>query len=217
MDQPLAATQFDRRFAAVLATLGFFALGTQLYLFIHTQITEGNSAAWGLVLYFGYFTILTNLFCALVATAIARSAAGAAGEGSRMWVSWREPWVVTAAAASILLVGVIFHFLLSKQYQPTGISAVTNVIHHYVVPAGFTLFWWRVVPRKSLMWADLPRVVAFPFAYVVYIFFRGEVTGLYPYFFIDVSRIGYAQAFTNAGGIAVMFVAVSAAYVAAKR
>ena len=207
MGQPLPVTLFDRRFAAVLATLGFFALGTQFYLFIYTQITEGNSAAWGLVLYFGYFTILTNLFCAIVATAIATS----------RWMAWREPWVVTAAAASILLVGVIFHFLLSKQYQPTGISAVTNIIHHYIVPTGFTILWWRIVPRASMSWRDLPRVVGFPFVYLFYILLRGEATGHYPYFFIDVSKIGYADALLNAGGIAVAFMAVSAGFIAAKR
>jgi len=202
----------DKALAVLLAVLGFTALGTQLYLFVVTQITQGNSAAWGLVLYFGYFTILTNLFCAIVATAIAKSPAA-----ESRWQAWRQPWVVTAAAMAILMVGVIFHLLLSKQYQPTGISAVTNVIHHYIVPVGFTILWWRVVVRGSLLWNDLPRIVAYPFAYLVYILFRGEVTGLYPYFFIDVPQIGYPQALLNAAGIGLAFVVVSAAFVAAKR
>jgi len=202
----------DKALAVLLAVLGFTALGTQLYLFVVTQITQGNSAAWGLVLYFGYFTILTNLFCAIVATAIAKSPAA-----ESRWQAWRQPWVVTAAAMAILMVGVIFHLLLSKQYQPTGISAVTNVIHHYIVPVAFTILWWRVVVRGSLLWNDLPRIVAYPFAYLVYILFRGEVTGLYPYFFIDVPQIGYPQALLNAAGIGLAFVVVSAAFVAAKR
>lgn len=202
----------ERALAALLALLGFAALSTQLYLFVVTQITQGSTAARGLVLYFGYFTILTNLFCAIVATAIAKSPAA-----ESRWQAWRQPWVVTAAAMAILMVGVIFHLLLSKQYQPTGISAVTNVIHHYIVPVGFTILWWRVVARGSLLWNDLPRIVAYPFAYLVYILFRGEVTGLYPYFFIDVPQIGYPQALLNAAGIGLAFVVVSAAFVAAKR
>lgn len=202
----------ERALAALLALLGFAALSTQLYLFVVTQITQGSTAAWGLVLYFGYFTILTNLFCAIVATAIAKSPAA-----ESRWQAWRQPWVVTAAAMAILMVGVIFHLLLSKQYQPTGISAVTNVIHHYIVPVGFTILWWLVVARGSLLWNDLPRIVAYPFAYLVYILFRGEVTGLYPYFFIDVPQIGYPQALLNAAGIGLAFVVVSAAFVAAKR
>lgn len=202
----------DKALAVVLAVLGFAALTTQLYLFVVTQITEGNSAAWGLVLYFGYFTILTNLFCAIVATAVAKSPAA-----ESRWQAWRQPWVVTAAAMAILMVGVIFHLLLSAQYQPTGISAITNIIHHYVVPTGFTILWWRVVARGSLEWSDVPRIVAYPFAYMVYILFRGEVTGLYPYFFIDVPQIGYAQTLRNAAGIGLAFLAASAAFVAVKR
>jgi len=208
----LAAPRFERALAGTIAVLAWFALSVQFYLFIATQISQGNTAAWGLVLYFGYFTILTNLFCAIVATAILKN-----GPPESRWSGWRQPWVVTSAAAAILLVGVVFHLLLSDQYQPTGISAVTNVIHHYIVPTIFTILWWRVVSRGSLLWADLSRIVAYPFAYLVYILFRGEVTGLYPYFFIDVGRIGYPQALLNAGGLSVVFVIVSGLFVASKR
>ncbi len=71
--------------------------------------------------------------------------------------------------------------------------------------------------RGSLEWSDVPRIVAYPFAYMVYILFRGEVTGLYPYFFIDVPQIGYAQTLRNAAGIGLAFLAASAAFVAVKR
>jgi hypothetical protein len=47
MGQPAAITSLDRRLAAVLATLGWLALGTQLLLFMQTQIMAGNTAAWG--------------------------------------------------------------------------------------------------------------------------------------------------------------------------
>ena len=80
---------FERTLATLLALLGFAALGTQLYLFVVTQITQGNTAAWGLVLYFGYFTIVTNLFCAIVATAIAKSP-----PAESRCQGWRQPWVV---------------------------------------------------------------------------------------------------------------------------
>ena len=52
---------FERTLATLLALLGFAALGTQLYLFVVTQITQGDTAAWGLVLCFGYFTDLPAL------------------------------------------------------------------------------------------------------------------------------------------------------------
>ena len=192
-----------------LAIAGWTALVLQCYLSIDLQMQLGHTAGFGLLMYTGYFTILTNAFCALVATAC--------GWSTPRLAASREPWVVTAAAASILLVGVIFFVLLRSQYQPTGLAALTNAVHHYIVPAVFTLFWWRVVPRGTLVWSDVWRVFAWPAAYMVYIVARGEMTGLYPYFFIDVATLGYAQAFVNAIGLSAVFIGTGTAYVALKR
>jgi hypothetical protein len=182
-----------------VAVAGWCALALQSHLFIESQVQQGYTLSFGVLMCTGYFTILTNALCALVATA------------------WREPWVVTAAAASIILAGVIFFVLLREQYEPTGLAVLTNTVHHYIVPALFTLLWWRVVPRGSLVWSDVWRVFAWPAAYMVYIVARGEITGLYPYFFIDVATLGYSQAFLNAAGLSAVFIGTGTAYVALKR
>jgi hypothetical protein len=201
-----------QRFAGVLAILGWFSLVAQCGLSIRFQMDRGHTAAYGLFMYAGYFTILTNLFCAVVATAFARPRSPPSH-----WLALREPWVVTTAAVSIVMVGAIFHVLLRHEYQPTGLSALTNLIHHYLVPAGFAVFWWFAVPRRSLMWSDIWRVFAYPTAYLVYTLMRGEVSGVYPYFFIDVSVIGYARALLNSVGISLIFIATGLVFVAAKR
>ena len=201
-----------RSLAALLAVLGWCSLVAQCVLSIRLHMERGETAAWGLFIYAGYFTILTNLLCALVTTAYARAQAS----GPR-WAALREPWVVTSAAVSIVMVGAIFHVLLRHEYQPDGLSALTNLIHHYIVPVGFAIFWWLVVPRSSLVWSDIWRIFAYPAAYLVYVLMRGEVGGVYPYFFVDVSVIGYARAFLNAAGISLLFIATGLAFVAAKR
>jgi len=199
-------------FAGVLAALGWFSLVAQCWLSIRWQMDRGQTAAYGLFMYAGYFTILTNLLCALVATAHARPRTA-----DSRWATLREPWVVTTAAVSIVMVGAIFHVLLRHEYQPTGLSALTNLIHHYLVPAGFAAFWWFAVPRRSLVWSDVWRVFAYPSAYLVYVLMRGEVSGVYPYFFLDVSIIGYARALLNAAGISLIFIVTGLVFVAAKR
>lgn len=205
----MSTGSLNRQLARGLAIAGWASLILQCYLSIKLQRQLGHTTAFGVLMYTGYFTILTNAFCALVATAC--------GWSIPRLVAWREPWVVTAAGASILLVGVIFFVLLRHQYEPTGLAALTNAVHHYLVPAVFTLFWWRVVPRGALVWGDVWRVFAWPAAYMVYIVARGEMTGLYPYFFIDVATLGYAQAFVNAIGLSAVFIGTGAAYVALKR
>lgn len=201
-----------RRVALVLAVVGWAALAVQLVLSVQNQMQLGHSAAFGVFMYVGYYTILTNLFCTIIATAFCRPR-----EPQSRWAIWREPWVVTAAAVSIVMVGLIFHVLLRDQYHPTGIAAVTNLIHHYIVPAAFAAFWWRIVPRRSLIWGDVWRVFAYPAAYLVYVLMRGEVSGVYPYFFIDVRTLGYAGALLNASAISVLFIGAGLAFIAAKR
>jgi len=201
-----------RTTAWLLAAFGWAALITQLVLSVQHQMRLGHSAAFGVFMYTGYYTILTNLFCTIVATAFCKSHA----PGSR-WAAWHKPWVITAAAVSIVLVGLIFHVLLRAKYQPTGVAAFTNVIHHYIVPIVFVIFWWRVVPCGSLVWSDVWRVFAYPATYLVYVLVRGELGGVYPYFFIDVRTLGYMAVFINASAISALVIGVGLAFVAAKR
>lgn len=201
-----------RSLALVLAVIGWPALLIQFYLSIRLHQQNGHSAAYGVFMYAGYFTILTNLFCALVATAFAGD-----WRAESRWNVWRTPWVVTSAALAIAMVGLIFHVMLRQQYQPTGIAAINNLIHHYFVPVGFVIFWWLTVPRGGVAWGDIGRISAYPAAYFVYIAARGEISGLYPYPFFNVASIGYTQALINAAGISVLFVAAGLGFIALKR
>lgn len=201
-----------RRYATALAVLGWFAVTTQLYLSLTAQLEQGNSLAFGLLMYTGYFTILSNVLCALVATACALPA-----HTGRLWVVLRDVWVISAAAVSIFMVGVVYMILLRNQHDPQGLQFLVNALTHYILPVGFVVFWFRVVPSRSLDWADMPRLMIFPTVYLVYLALRGEITGLYPYYFFDVARLGYVQASINAVGMASIFVLVSCVFVVIKK
>lgn len=194
----------SRQIARALALLGWVAMGLQLYLSLRTQILQGRSAGYGLFLYLGYFTILTNGLCAIVATAHARGRPPAA-------------WVTTAAAVSIAMVGSLYFLLLRDQWDPRGLQMIVNVAMHYVVPPAFVLFWWISVPHRALVWADTLRVLAWPVAYLAYVLLRGQWSGHYPYFFIDVARLGYPTALGNAAGISAAFALTGLGFVALKR
>jgi hypothetical protein len=212
---PTATTRTDptlRRFAAALAALGWTALVLQAWISVNRHITLGNGAAYGVMMYTGYFTILTNAFCAMVATSIALGP-----QASTNWRWWRRPEMITAAAVSILLVGVVYHLLLRAIHHPTGLEYACNIALHYLVPPLFLVLWWRAVPRGILQWRDAWVAFAFPAAYAVYVFARGEMAGVYPYPFFDVLKIGYGAALLNAAGLSVAFVVVGLAMVAAKR
>lgn len=202
----------QRRFALGLAVLGWAALLVQAWFSVTRHIALGNGAAYGVMMYTGYFTILTNALCAAVCTALALGPRAPAA-----WRPLRRPGVITAAAVSILLVGVIYHLLLRDIHHPVGLERACNIVLHYLVPPLFVLLWWIVVPRGSLVWRDLGLAFAFPAAYALYVLARGELAGVYPYPFLDVSKIGYAGALRNAAGLSGVFVATGVMMLALKR
>ncbi len=201
-----------RRLAGVLAVMGWWSLFTQLWLTTTREMAAGHGFLWGLVVYFGYFTLLTNAYCALVATAIAGGPRLSSG-----WDRWRQPWVVTGAMAAIVVVGSVFFLLLRHQFHPEGLQWVVDRCFHYVMPVAFVVLWWRAVPRGSLHWGHLPPMMVYPSTYLGYLMVRGEAIGQYPYFFIDVARLGYPQVLLNAVGVALLFVALAAAAIRLRR
>ena len=201
-----------RRLAVLLAVLGWAALMLQAWISITRHIALGNGAAYGVMMYTGYFTILTNALCAAVATAVALGA-----RASPALQALRRPAFITAAAVSILLVGVIYHLLLRAIHHPVGLEYACNIALHYLVPPLFVSFWWLAVPRGVLVWRDLWLAFAFPAAYAVYVLARGEIAGVYPYPFFDVTKLGYSDVLRNAVGLSGVFVATGLTMLALKR
>ena len=189
-------TLLNKKFASLLTIIGVITLTLQLSLTISRQVELGHSLLYGLFIYLGYFTILTNILCVLVAASHSPKFADNLG---LVWL--RKPWVVTTAATSILNVGIAYHLLLSQKFNPIGLHYLTNIFHHYILPILFIYFWWHSVPRGALYWQDLGRIVIYPISYLLYLIIRGELTGLYPYFFLNVSQIGYTETLRNVVGI----------------
>lgn len=207
---------YVRRFATALAVIGWIVLVLQFYLTTTHQMAEGRGFWWGVVMYFGYFTLTTNAFCALVATAFALPEPQSA-RTAQWWAQWRQPWVVTCAMASIVIVGSVYFLLLRHQYHPEGLQWVVDRFLHYLIPPAFVVFWWRAVPHGHLQWVHLPQMLVYPSAYLGYLMVRGEIVGVYPYFFIDVNRLGYGHVLLNAMGVATLFIALAALGIRAKR
>lgn len=186
--------------AAVFAAL---ALLLQAYLTISAAIVNGAGAFAGLVEYLGYFTILTNMFAALIF-----AAHGLAFNAPGVWRFLRRPQNLTAAAASIMVVWSVYHFVLRKPGGLQGAQFWADLALHYIVPFFTVVFWWLTVPRRgiSLMPASWPTLMWYPLFYLAYVFVRGAILNSYPYFFIDVTTIGYPRALLNAAGVMLLLI-----------
>ena len=201
-----------RTIGIALALGGAFAVTLQLGLSIRHQLEAGRTVGFAVLQYTGYYTIITNTLCALVAAACVWPA-----RFGRFAAPLRSPITITAAAVSIFMVGLLYVTLLTRVHHPQGLEHLSNLLLHYLIPPLFAQFWWRVVPKGSVDWRDAWRCMTLPTAYLIYLAVRGEATGLYPYYFIDVGQLGYVSAAINALAIAGVFLLATAAFIRLKR
>ncbi|MDQ4501672.1 Pr6Pr family membrane protein [Sinomonas sp. ASV322] len=179
------------------AALTFAAVGTQLVI--------GVQRGADIVNFFSYFTILSNVFTAVVL----------AISGYRVFVGRRpteaDDVIRGTATIAIAIVGIVFGLLLSN--QDVGIVAPwVNVVTHYVMPVVMVADWLFQPPLARLELRHLWWWLLYPVAYLVYSLIRGAFVGWYPYWFIDPARAGgWGGVAVFALGIAVGFLVVSLA------
>jgi hypothetical protein len=187
--------------AAAVSALAWVALILQGWLLLRTTLAAGGSVGGALVVLFGYFTILSNLFVALTTGAVAFR------PGS--WLA--SPSLRGCATTSIVLVGLGYHLLLREVWDPQGWQRLADTLLHYAVPVATLAYWLSFPPSRAALPARAPLLwAAYPVAYLAYALIRGELLGSYPYPFVDVSELGYARVLGNAAGLLLGFVAMGA-------
>jgi hypothetical protein len=156
------------------------ALGALTLAAIGVQFeTAAKTPHFDPVNFFGYFTILSNIFAALVLIYVA--------------IDWREPSrsldvVRGAATFCMALVGIVFSLLLAN--LESNLIGWVNVVVHYLMPLALIADWLVVPPRHRLSGGDAATWLALPFAYLVYTLVRGAILHWYPYPFLDVDQAG---------------------------
>jgi hypothetical protein len=200
--------QAMRVYAAVGASLGWFALALQLYL----MLVQDPTAMLGVVItYFSFFTILTNILVALVFTAAALRPAAAWGQ------FLLRPSVQASTAVYIAIVGMVYQLLLRHLWNPQGAQWIADVLLHSIIPVGYLLYWWMFAPRDELNWKNAIGWLVYPGAYLVYTLARGAVSGLYPYPFVDVTALGYGGVLARSAGLMLVFLGMGLLIVAIAR
>lgn len=190
----------DRIALTVIAVVTWFGLLLRLngYLGVSETFVDG------LVLYFGFFTILTNIFVGLVVTLPLVCG------GTRVARWFATDAKLGCATTAIMFVCIAYHILLQHLWSPQGWQWVADMTLHYVVPLMLLAYWiWRVPQQPVATLAPLAWS-AYPAIYFAYVLLRGELIGLYPYHFIDAASIGYGRTLLNAVGLLVLFVGLGA-------
>jgi len=185
---------------ALVAVIAWFGVLLQLWLSIRIALGNGKTLADGFIAFFGYFTVLTNIFAALTSSlplTVGRTRLG-------RWFG--DGMVLGCATTAILLVGIVYHLLLRNVWAPEGLQWVADMTLHYAVPIALFVYWISFPPSQKLsIWAPLSWSL-YPLIYLAYVFARGELIGSYPYHFIDVTNLGYVKALVNSLSLLIAFV-----------
>jgi len=201
----MLTAQGSRYYTLIAACLGWSGLAIQLYLVLIGRWADDASLLGGLVRFFSFFTVWTNT---LVVVALSCALTHRTSAVQRFF---RLPAVCSGIAASIVLVGLAYNVLLRHLWQPEGWQWIADELLHDVMPLAFLVYWWLYVPKGVLRFRHVLLWILYPVAYFSYVLLRGSYIGDYMYPFINVGNIGYVEAFTNAGGILMGFIAISLA------
>ena len=154
-----------------LALALFAWCGLVLQYVIFAQAVGLGLATWR---FFGFFTILSNIGIACIATAIALDG------GGKLTVARAR----LMALAAIVTVGLVYSILLRSTWNPQGLQKLADAALHDWTPLLFAILW-ALMPHGELRWSDLKWALTPPALYLAYALGRGAIDGWYPYYFLN--------------------------------
>lgn len=191
----------ERIVAAIVALIAWSGLILQFAIFAD-QVGVAR-ATWR---YVGFFTVLSNIGIACIATAMAL------GSNNRLTAARARLMGLTA----IVTVGFVHSMLLRSLWNPTGLQKLADAALHDWTPILFATLW-ALGPHGELRWRDLTWAMGPPALYLAYALGRGAVDGWYPYYFLNPTLQTGAQLAASIFGTLVVFAIVAACGIAVDR
>ena len=187
-----------RSLAALGAAVLWATLALQLVLVLVLIRSQGGTFGDGLWRFFGFFTILSNLFAASVMTHAVLRPSERSGLGSAR--------VELAMTSAMLMVGIVYSLLLRDTWNPQGAQMIADTMMHDIAPLTCIAFW-LLRPHGSLRWSDAALCQIWPLFYCGYALMRGAFDGWYAYPFLDPNTLSTAEMVRNIAGLTAGFVA----------
>ncbi|RZL59108.1 MAG: hypothetical protein EOO93_16125 [Pedobacter sp.] len=189
-------SQSGKIYTIISAIIIWFALCLQFKLSL--ALKDGDVVST-LALFLSYFTVLTNILCALCLTAILLFKNDGLGR------FFSKPSTITAITIYILVVGLIYNLALRGLVQLNGWDAIANELLHVINPLLFLGLWLFFVDKSELNYKQAFGWLIYPLSYVLITAIRGAMIQEYPYPFINVVKLGYPKAILNTLIIMVVF------------
>ncbi len=173
-----------RRLAWCGLALGLAGIAGQYIFFqpLFRQMGMGPvSSALGMLM---FFTVLTNLALVLAYwSCLAQTPV-------RITALFRRTGVRSALAAHIALVAIIYITALRGHVEMSLPMQMTDFALHYLAPALYLLWWWRLPGKPALSYSAIPAWMAWPVLYLCLVMLAGLTTGAFVYPILDVNLLG---------------------------
>ncbi|MBD8489647.1 Pr6Pr family membrane protein [Echinicola sp. CAU 1574] len=187
-----------------IALLGFFAVVTQFILMVWAS--EG-SMVQNLLMFFSYFTILTNT---LVTFCYWRESLSNKPNSKCFF---DRSGLLTAITIYITMVGLVYQVTLRGVWEPQGLQMVVDELLHSIIPILVVIYWARYEKKDKIRWSQLPLMLIYPLLYLIYILVSGEFSDFYPYYFIDVNKLGWAKVLQHTIMLILTFVVLALGFI----
>jgi hypothetical protein len=164
------------------------------------ESTANESLATRFVRLFSFFTIQSNLFVLGTSIALALNIY----RDGKLWRVLRFD-----ALLGIIITGLVYETILARLVHPEGWALAATIGFHYIAPWATLIGWLIFGPRPRMTWATTAFAFIWPLLWLVYTFVHGAVTGWYPYPFLDVATIGFADSLRNSGVVLLIGVVIA--------
>ncbi len=186
----------------VTAFVTWAALLLQLDLIIAKMASDGATTLSALWRFFGFFTILSNLGVAVVATLMVFKTVNAV---TRL-----------ATVSAIAFVGIVYSVALRATWQPEGWQVVADHLLHDATPVLF-LATWLCSDHGKLHWRNAAWAIVAPVAYCIYALLRGAADGWYAYWFLDPTQLDGVRMVASIVALSVSFIILALVFIAIDR
>ncbi|MBQ3494049.1 MAG: Pr6Pr family membrane protein [Clostridia bacterium] len=161
--------------------------------------------------FYVYFTNLSNYFCMGIMFAELVSNIKKANKRED-GVCDVCPKLKFMGVVYLTITCLVYNFVLAPVNQLALSLTVHSILLHIVLPVMFVLDWFLFYQRKNINWKYPLITLILPLIYLVFVMVRAWIMGwqgefVYPYFFLDVTKLGIGGLFMWIGILLAAFLA----------
>jgi len=116
---------------------------------------------------------------------------------------------------SILVIGVVFNILLGDPTSAAYWNNFPSVCLHLLTPVLYSIYFFATRPVRKVTAGGIQCSILLPYLYIALIYIRHLITedSWFPYFFLDINRIGWGGAIGWIIALTISFILIGVIFI----